>query len=125
MIGILIFIIGAGVGFLVGWLLLRNKLKDMQEMEREEGKVQREINTEREIWYGFSEFNEKMVAIKKERKERILEELKKVGKLRTSRVTDLLDISRATAFRYLEELEKESAIEQVGKAGREVEYKIK
>jgi len=40
-------------------------------------------------------------------------------------VADLLEISRATAFRYLEELEQEGKIEQIGVTGRGVEYKLK
>src|SRR3990167_4198018 len=100
---ILIFIIGAVIGFLVAWVWFKSKLKEMQEMKREAGRVEREIKTEREMWYGFSEFNEKMGVIKKERKGKIMNELKRVGRAQTSAVADLLDISRATAFRYLEE----------------------
>ncbi|MSU60672.1 MAG: winged helix-turn-helix transcriptional regulator [Candidatus Staskawiczbacteria bacterium] len=118
----LIFIIGAFLGFLVAWFWFNKKEK---ETKKEAGRVEREVQTEREIWYGFSEFNEKMAGIKRERKRRVLGELKKVGKMRTSGVADLLDISRATAFRYLEELEKEGIIEQIGKTGHEVEYKLK
>jgi len=40
-------------------------------------------------------------------------------------VADLLDISKVTAFRYLEELQQEGVIEQVGKTGRDVEYNIR
>ncbi len=47
------------------------------------------------------------------------------GKIKTNQVADLLEVSRATAFRYLEELEKEEKIEQIGARGRNVEYKPK
>lgn len=40
-------------------------------------------------------------------------------------VEKLLGVSDATATRYLEELERESVIAQVGKEGRHVYYKIK
>jgi len=122
---ILIFIVGGVGGFLVAWVWFSNKLKEMQEMKQEAGRVEREVKREREIWYGFSEFNEKMGKVKEERKQKIMDELKRVGKTQTNAVADLLDISRATAFRYLEELEKEGVIEQVGKTGREVEYRAK
>jgi len=91
----------------------------------EAGRVEREVKREREIWYGFSGYNEKMAKIKEERKQKIVDALKNGGKIKTDGVADLLDISRATAFRYLEELEKEGAVEQVGKTGREVEYRAK
>ena len=122
---ILIFIIGAVIGFLVAWVWFKSKLKEMQEMKREAGRVEREIKTEREMWYGFSEFNEKMAKIKEERKRKIMGELKRVGKIQTSEVADLLDISKITAFRYLEELQQEGIIEQIGKMDRDVEYKIR
>ncbi len=125
MTGILIFIVGFLFGFLVAWLLLRNKIKEMGEMKLEVGRVEKEIKTEREIWYGFSEFNEKMAEVKKERKSKIMNELKRLGKIQTNAVADLLDISRATAFRYLEELEREGAIEQMGTRGKDVEYRTK
>jgi DeoR/GlpR family transcriptional regulator of sugar metabolism len=47
------------------------------------------------------------------------------GKIKTNQVADFLEVSRATAFRYLEELEKEGKIEQIGAFGRNVEYKPK
>jgi len=91
----------------------------------EMGRVEKEIQKEREMWYGFSEYNERVAALKAARKAKIMEKLKGGGNMHTGQVADLLDISRATAFRYLEELEKEGLIMQVGKTGREVEYRLK
>ena len=45
------------------------------------------------------------------------------GAITTSKVADVLNVSRASAFRYLEELEQEKRIEQVGAFGREVSYR--
>ena len=83
------------------------------------------MQKEQEMWYGFSEFNEKVAKLKEERKQRIMDALKDGGRIKTDGVADLLDISRATAFRYLEELEKGGLIRQVGKTGRDVEYTIR
>ena len=47
------------------------------------------------------------------------------SKIKTSEVADLFEVSRAAAFRYLEELEQEGKIEQIGAFGRNVEYRIK
>jgi|SRR3989344_1641991 len=119
---ILIFIVGSLVGFLVAWVWFNKRKK---ELKQEAGRVEREIQTEREIWYGFSQFNEKMAEVKVSRKQKIMDELKRVGKVQTNTAADLLDISRATAFRYLEELEKEDKIEQIGGFGKDVEYRAK
>lgn len=40
-------------------------------------------------------------------------------------VQKLLGVSEETAFRYLDELEKDGKIEQVGALGRNVEYRLK
>ena len=122
MTGILIFIVGSLAGFLVPWGLCIRKIK---ELEKEIKRMQKEVEVERETWYGFSAFNKKMAEIKEKRKQKIIDELKKTNKMSTAKATDFLDISRVTAFRYLEELENGGVIEQVGKTGRDVEYKVK
>lgn len=40
-------------------------------------------------------------------------------------VRKLLGVSEETAFRYLDELEKDGKIEQIGALGRNVEYRLK
>ena len=57
--------------------------------------------------------------------DRLLEKLGKDGKIDAGEVADLFDVSRYTAFRYLEELQKDGKIEQVGTFGRSVKYKAK
>ena len=81
-----------------------------------------EVQEEESVASGFAEFNRKKQEIKETRKQGILKELEKRGKIKTNEVADFLEVSRATAFRYLEELEKEGKIEQVGVFGRNVEY---
>ena len=54
-----------------------------------------------------------------------MDELKKGGILSVSKVTDMLDISRATAFRYMEELQQEGLIGQEGITGKNVKYRPK
>ena len=119
---ILIFIISALLGFLVAWFWFN---KRERELHVEAGRVEREIKTEREMWYGFSGYNEWVAEVKAGREQKIMDGLKGGGRMDTGQVADLLGISRATAFRYLEELEKEGLIMQVGKTGREVEYRLK
>lgn len=119
---VFIFVGGMAVGFLASWVWF---LRRTSQIQKEAMRAQKEVEKEREVWYGFSEFNEKMKAVKEERKRKIIDELKSAGNIQTDKVADLLDISRITAFRYLEELEKEGAIEQVGSFGKDVVYKIR
>jgi predicted HTH transcriptional regulator len=106
----------------VAWVWFSKREKEFRTEAR---RMEKEIQIEREIWYGFSEFNEKLLEIKEQRKGKIMNVMEKGAKMSTHKAADLLDISRTSAFRYLEELQKEGSIEQVGASGRGVDYKIK
>ena len=96
---LLVFIIGLILGGVVVWFLVRRKTA---------GKLQ-EFNADRE----------------KERqtnKQKILELLEEKGKLANDDIQKLLSVSDATATRYLDELEKDGQIKQVGQAGHYVYY---
>ncbi len=62
---------------------------------------------------------------KKRGKKKILKALAEKSKITNNEVEKLLGVSDATATRYLDELEKEDKIEQVGKRGGFVYYKLK
>ncbi len=62
---------------------------------------------------------------KQENKEKILQELQNKQKITNNDIEKLLNVSDATATRYLNELEKENKIEQIGKTGRSVYYQLK
>lgn len=59
---------------------------------------------------------------KSKRKEEILEQLQTTSKIRNDDIEKLLKVSDATATRYLQELENEGKIKQVGKTGKSVYY---
>ena len=59
---------------------------------------------------------------KKENKQKILEILETQNPITNNHIEQLLGISDATATRYLEELEKEGHVRQVGKTGHQVYY---
>ena len=104
------------------WFLERKRTKELEvELERTKKEKEEQLH----IVSGIDEFNRRMQEIKEERKQKIIGFLTDKKKTKTNEVADLLDISRATAFRYLEELEKEGKIEQVGAFGRNVQYKLK
>ena len=64
-------------------------------------------------------------AEKKENKRKIREFMQGKDTITNNEVEKLLGVSNATAERYLDELEKEGTLEQVGKIGRSVHYRIK
>lgn len=56
------------------------------------------------------------------RKEKILDLAKKKGRITNDEVEDMFCISDRTASRYLNELEAEGKIKQIGRSGRGVHY---
>lgn len=64
-------------------------------------------------------------AKKRERKEKILGLLKDRGELSNSDIREALGISERSVIRYMDALEKEGRVEQVGNTGRNVMYRLK
>ena len=62
---------------------------------------------------------------KVENKEKILEFLRENEKIANNDIEKILGVSDSTATRYLDELEKENKVEQIGKTGRFVYYVLK
>jgi len=65
---------------------------------------------------------EKQAREKEENKQRILEVLETQTPLTNNQIEQSLGVSDATATRYLDELEKEGKVRQVGKTGKHVYY---
>ena len=61
---------------------------------------------------------------KKENKQKILEFLQSNEKITNNDVEKLVGVSDATATRYLDELEKEQKIKQIGLVGHAVYYRL-
>lgn len=74
---------------------------------------------------GFAAINRKRREEKERAKVKILELLRERGEIANDDVENLLGVSDATATNYLQELENEGKIEQIGKEGRFVRYRIK
>jgi len=64
----------------------------------------------------------KLIEKKEEYKVKILEELNKSGRIANDQAQKLLGVSDASAERYLQELEQEGKIKQVGKDERDTYY---
>lgn len=105
---LLIFLAGMAVGYLVGKRTNRNSLSNSPSLKEGEGK------------------NEPLIERQKREKEAhktsMLELLKTNTPLTNDHIEQMLGISDATATRYLEELEKEGKVRQVGKTGAGVRY---
>lgn len=59
---------------------------------------------------------------KEANKQKIISALRSQDKITNDEVQKLLDVSDATATRYLDELEKENIVRQVGERGHQVYY---
>ncbi|PJE64669.1 MAG: hypothetical protein COU90_01265 [Candidatus Ryanbacteria bacterium CG10_big_fil_rev_8_21_14_0_10_43_42] len=64
-------------------------------------------------------------ARKQKKLNKVMDFLLKEGRITNRDVQKALRVSDATAFRYLERLEKEGSIEQVGKTGKGVFYRLR
>lgn len=98
-------ILGIVVGFIVGWVVKPSKIE----------KIMKKSDN------FFSE-QEKQ---KQENLEKARNYIKGKEKITNNDIQKLLGVSDATTIRYLDELEKEGLIKQVGKSGPLVHYEVK
>ena len=97
---IIIFAVGVFVGGSLVWVIKRRKS-------------------------GFAAFNLKRQQAKRQAKGKILKLLKDKTSISNNDVERLLSVSDATSTNYLQELENEGRIVQIGKTGRAVSYSLK
>lgn len=71
---------------------------------------------------GIAAYTEQRSNEKRKRKERIMALMKEKEAITNNDVEKLLSVSDATATNYLQELEQEGLIEQIGTHGRYVRY---
>lgn len=119
MSSILYLLTGAIIGAVSVWFYGERKVG-----ESEQEKQQPEQKEQGEDASGLESFNEKRQNRIEGRKDKIVEAIKEKGSIRTGEVSDMLDVSRNTAYRYLEELEEENKIEQTQESGRGVRYRL-
>jgi len=62
---------------------------------------------------------------KESNKEKIISYLKENKKITNDQVEELIGVGDTSAYNYLEELEKEGLIEQIGKTGKYTYYRLK
>ncbi len=102
---IVYLILGIIAGFIIGWVVKPSKVTK---------KVVESSNY-------FNELEKK----KAENLEKMREYIKGKEKIGNQEIEKMLGVSDATTIRYLDELEKEGLIKQVGKVGQAVYYDVK
>lgn len=95
---------------------------DKVEADREARLASKERDEYVEIGKGLAEYNQKVQKKKDEVKNKILEILEGESKISNRDITNKLNISRASVIRYLDELEAEGKVKQIGKTGKMVYY---
>lgn len=81
--------------------------------------MQPEVSKQKNLW---QKFLEKVSFNKKKKLEKIMKGIETAGKITNDDVEKNLRVSHATATRYLDILEKEGKIRQVGKTGKYTYY---
>ena len=95
----------------------------IREDEKEIRRVEKEVEECVALGAGLTEYNQRLQERKKKIKNQIFEMFEENEKITNSDIVKKLDISKTSTVRYLDELEKEGKVQQVGKAGRNVYYK--
>jgi biotin operon repressor len=118
---ILIFVLGVVVGVVVSYFYAQFswcKCSEGQcrEQAPEGGMADKFIGI---CEYAFETSNQK-----EERKKKIVDFLKEEEKS-NSQIREALGVSSRTVVRYLDELEREGQVEQIGKVGHTVTYRFK
>ena len=105
----------------VVWYFIKKK----NESEREVELAEKERDEYEELGKGLADYNQKLQEKKDKVKAKILELVKAGPKISNHDVAEKLGILRSSIKRYLDELEVENKITQVGKSGRSVFYTAK
>ncbi|MFA6422219.1 MAG: FaeA/PapI family transcriptional regulator [Candidatus Buchananbacteria bacterium] len=100
---------------LLAYLKIRSLSKEVEILKKEK-------EEEAKIGQGLSGYNERRDALKQEKKGKILSLFASGKSISNDTVADALGISSVTAFRYLDELEKEGKLAQKGLIGKKVYY---
>ena len=123
---VIIFVIGVVVGGGVVWVLVGRKARKIEEETRKQlERTEKEREEEERCAAqsrGLEEYNQKLAERKEKLKSRILQLFDHAKEITNSDVGEALDIPSRSAVRYLEELEQEGKIRQVGDIGRGVRY---
>lgn len=116
---ILIFVFGMIVGGIIVWLFIRKTRKFITPHNTHPNKLE---NVGMTSGVEIPVLIERQTKQKEKNKQKILEIFKQVQRITNDDIQKLLGVSDASATRYLDELEKEGKIRQVGATGKYVYY---
>ncbi len=116
----LVFILGAVVGGVAVWVWMKNEKAKLGAENRVGGSARQSFSAS-----GISGVNTRRQNEKEQNKEKILGMFAAKKEITNDDVENSLGVSDATATNYLNELEQEGKIEQVGQTGRGVFYRAK
>ena len=123
---VIIFVVGVVVGGGVVWVLAGRKARKIEEETRKQlERTEKEREEEERCLAqskGLEEYNQKLAERKEKLKSRIFQLFDHAKEITNSDVGEALNIPSRSAVRYLEELEQEGKIRQVGDIGRGVRY---
>lgn len=74
---------------------------------------------------GICSFSNEQAQEKEQNKKKIMELFREKGQLNNTDVRDAFSVSARTAVNYMDELERENKVKQVGKTGQNVIYRLK
>ncbi|MFH1968510.1 MAG: winged helix-turn-helix domain-containing protein [bacterium] len=114
---IVLILIIVGMGFWVFKLY-----QDKKEGEREASLAEKEKEEYAELGKGLAEYKQKLEEKKELAKEKILKLLEAKERVTHQEAAKELNASKTSTIRYLDELEADGKIKQVGKTGRSVFY---
>ena len=115
---IILILIVFGLGFWV-WKLYQDKGRHNREialLEKEKDEIEG-------FGKGLEEYNKKMQGKKQAAKQKIMRLFENKEKVNNSDAAKALGVSRNTIVRYLDELETDGMVKQVGKVGQAVFYR--
>ena len=114
---IILGLVTAGMTLWIWWLYEKKK-----ENEKEISVLGKEKDELVEFGKGLEEYNKKMQEKKEKAKEKIMELFGNKEKINHGDVVGVIDVSKNSAVRYLDELEVDGKVKQVGKTGQGVFY---
>ncbi|OGZ65215.1 MAG: hypothetical protein A2998_01170 [Candidatus Staskawiczbacteria bacterium RIFCSPLOWO2_01_FULL_37_25b] len=115
---IVLVLVIVGLG---GWVY--KLYQDKNESDREAKALAKEKDEYAELGQGLAEYNQKLQEKKEQAQQKIFDLIKSKGKISNKEAAKALGVSSATIRRYLDDLEAENKVKQVGKVGQQVFYK--
>ena len=121
---ILLFIIALVIS-IIGFVLVVSRKEAGKHGTSAKALLRVKLRTGAEEFVGICKSAVETASQKEARKQKALAMIQERGVLSNAEIREALGVSSRTAVRYLDELEREGKVEQVGKVGHAVTYRVK